>query len=188
MITMHFGFGSVLDIDEDLKSGFQPQPVKYEFSEQTSNTLHHINSAISFHWISLRFEGQADLWNIIRIAPNLASARLRTELWASFNPWNKLGTGRPTQSFQVTWPKLCECDVCQGGLSIRKLWGNLALFWPSLRNNSLQNWGSNKAILFPNRSLNFYITPSWELRSGNETCGSSTFFVIMWSVNNFDHF
>ena len=177
MITMHFGNGSVCKaiLWHRWKAVFSlsllnKSSVSKLQTPFTTLTVQYLSLNITKVW------GQADLWNIIRIAPNLASARLRTELWASFKPWNKLGTGRPTQSFQVTWPKLCECNECPGGLSIWKLWGILALFSQSLRNNSSQSWGSNKAILFPNRSLNFYITPLWELQSGNETCGGSHFF------------
>ena len=44
------------------------------------------------------------------------------------------------------------------------------------------------ARAFPNRLLIFYITPSWELRSGNKTYDGSHFFVKMWSEHDFDYF
>ena len=73
----------------------------------------------------------------------------------------------------------------EGGPSIRKLRGILSLFSQSLRNNSSQSWCFNYAILSPNCSLIFYITPSWELRSGSGTYGGSHFLVKMLSENNF---
>ena len=42
------------------------------------------------------------------------------------------------------------------------------------------------AISLSNRSLIFYITPSWQLQSGSKTFGGSHCFVAVLSGNNFD--
>ena len=78
---------------------------------------------------------------------------------------------------------LCSQRGQGGGLSIRKLWGMLGLFSQSLRDDSSQNRCFNWAISFPNHSLVFYITPSWELRSGNKTYDGSHFFVKLTISN-----
>ena len=40
-------------------------------------------------------------------------------------------------------------------------------------------------LVVPNPLLSYYITPSWELRSENETYGGSHLYVKVWSDNDF---